>query len=836
MQSLRGGSQRALENKDESHIAHTNVQQNLSLVPPLEGKIAAFASQKRNRCLLASLVFKSRMGVTRTLFCLAQSCLFFVAAFTTPLFAQSQSPASLTRNGLQLLNPDVRQWRRAEFRLDSVPLGGANPYDPDQIALDAIIVSSDGMRSNVPLFWYVGYSRSRLNMAYGDVEALTPDPQMSGEWRLRWTPRASGLYRIGVTVRRQGKSQTLPPFSCKVAPHSASAHGFMSLEPKQKRFFCTDDGKSLPLLGMNACWPGKRGTFDYDDWLPAMGRNSMNYTRLWQGNAGFRAELYGDERLHYNQATLWQLDRVFDVAAQNDINIMLCMGFHGEFQTERDDWGGTGFWTSHAYNAKNGGPCEKPNDFFTDSTAATLYQKRLRYLVARYGANTNLLSWQFFNEVNNIYGDANASQNETRERNRLYPPDVVAWHERMGKYLRALDPYHHLVTTSLGSAGEQKKLWQLPQLDYANWHWYGNWGGPYSTVTQMTEAVGTQFGPRYGKPVVIAEFGTDGHGWAPQNDLERRGLRQALWGSIFCGAAGTAMPWWWEDIHKENLYPLWKSLHDFLPADFGSAAWKTVETHRPVTPPAKLGAVAPDAERFSQRISLTNSWGKGSGEPVVLNRVGDGDDGKASGFIHGRSKPDLITPFVIQANVGEGAQLVMHLNSVANDPVLLVRQNGKEIFRRDLPNKDGQWVRNDEYNEDIAVPLQAGRASIEISNGGEDWFLLDWVRVDGVLQSQGGEPPLALEQYLLSDGKTRLLWLVDNRYSWPRNRAQEAPTVEEAKITLKGWPVGRWNVEWWDTRSGKSLGKAQVKAQGGELELPIPTFRGDVAARLTSVG
>ena len=917
------------------------------------------------------------------------------------------APATITANktsaALTLLSAPPQQWARVEYRLEAAPLDGANAYDPDQIAVDVQISAPSGVKSSVPLFWYVGYGRSLGTTDDGKPEEkITPDAAQSGQWRLRWTPREKGAHSLAISIKRGDEVQTLAPMTLDVRA-KAAARGFVRVEPTQKRFFQTDDGKPLALLGMNACWPGKRGTYDYDDWIGGMGRNGMNYTRLWQGNAGFRAELYGDERLNYSQPTLWQLDYVFDLAAKNNVDILLAMGFHGEFQTKLDSWGHDGWWKTHAYATANGGPAEKPNDFFTDPEAAKLYRKRLRYMVARYGANPNLLSWQFFNEINNIYGDASKTEAQVRDENLLYPPDVVAWHQKMGEYLEALDPYGHLITTSFGSAGEQKEMWQLPEMNFVNWHWYTNWGGPYDSVTQMTGAVGAELGKRYDKPVLISEFGTDGRGWAPENDEGRRGLRQAIWGGLFAGTAGTAMPWWWESIDRENLYPLWKSLHDFLPADFGSARWKTLETYRPEAATGTLGAIKTDAKRFSQRIALTTKWGKGSGEPLVISREGDADEGKISGYVYGKShaelgspfaiqtnvgagaklvlhlnsvstdpvlvvkqngaeifrkaypdkdgkfdrnneynedipvplkvgkanleisnagedwlfldyvrvdgalessgaatvatvtanagelgkagtnaprfsqkialntkwgkvatdpivinkagdgedgarsgyvfgsaKAEFRTPFTVKVNVGEGAKLVMHLNSVANAPVIAVRQNGKDIFRRALENKDGGFERNNEYNENIEVPLQAGASTIQIGNAGEDWYFLDWIRIDGALQSGGATAPIELdsvplEHYLMSDGQTRLLWLVDSRYSWPRARTQEAEALEGATLTLQGWPDGAYDVEWWNTREGKALGKARATVKSGTLELPVVAFSGDVAAKLMPV-
>ena len=937
----------------------------------------------------------------KTVFVLLATC----GALNGCAGAAPPTPVVKTSVALQLLSSAPQQWARAQYRLDAAPLEGANAYDPDQIAVDANITAPSGAQISVPLFWFVGYTRGLETVEGKEQEKVTPDPAQPGQWRLRWTPRERGIHALAIAIKRGDAVQNLAPMTIDVGGKAAKARGFVRVEPTKKRFFQTDDGQPLPLLGMNADWPGKRGTFDYDDWLPAMGRNGMNFTRLWQGNAGFRAELYGDERLNYSQPTLWQLDTVFDLAAKNDVDILLALGFHGEFQTKLDSWGHQGWWKTHAYNTVNGGPAEKPNDFFTNAEAAKLYQKRLRYLVARYGANPNLLSWEFFNEVDNIYGDAGKTEAQVRDENLLYPPDVVAWHAKMGQFLKSIDPYGHLVTTSFGSAGEQTAMWQLPAMDFVNWHWYSNWGGTYSAVTQMTGAVGQTLGDRYDKPVLISEFGTDGRGWAPETDAERRGLRQAIWGGVFAGTAGGAMPWWWESVDRENLYPLWKSLRDFLPADYGSPAWKTVDFGRPdaapdvlgalkadakrfsqrvplttkwgkasdeaivinregdvggeprsgyvygnakpelhapftiqtnvgegaklvlhlnsvstdpilvvkqngkeifreaypnidgkfdrnneynrdiavplqpgaanleianvgqdwlfldwvrvdgvlesdgvaapvvaqtATKPGELGTVGPDAKRFSQKIALNTKWGKVFTDPIIINQPGDGDDGARSGYVHGNSKANFRTPFVIKVNVGEGAKLVMHLNSVATAPIVAVGQNGKEIFRRALDNKDGKYDRNNEFNQDIEVPLQAGAATIQIANFGEDWYFLDWVRVDGALQTQAATPTVdpksvPLEHSVLSDGKTRLLWIVDSRYSWPRGRSQEATPLEGATLTLPNWPDGAYDVQWWNTRAGQSLGQARVTAKDGTLELPIITFSGDVAAKLTPV-
>src|SRR5205807_5906657 len=151
------------------------------------------------------------------------------------------------------------------------------------------------------------------------------------------------------------------------------------------------------------------------------------------------------------------------LAEQRGIYLLLCLDYHGMFEIVPDYWGGNNFWPSNPYNITNGGPCINQNAFFTNSTAQRLYQKRLRYLVARYGASPNLLAWEFFNEIDNVYTYLNAN-------------DVAAWHNLMGGWIHTNDPFGHLATTSLTGSSDCPELWTVPQLDFAAYHSYAEAG------------------------------------------------------------------------------------------------------------------------------------------------------------------------------------------------------------------------------------------------------------------------------------------------------------------------------------------------------------------------
>ena len=249
---------------------------------------------------------------------------------------------------------------------------------------------------------------------------------------------------------------------------------------------------------------------------------------------------------------------------------MLCLDYHGIFEVKPDFWGGNNFWPRHPYNATNGGPCQVQNDFFTNAEARKLYEKRLRYLVARWSAFPNLLAWEFFNEIDNEY-------------KYLKHDDVVAWHRGMGRHLRSIDPYRHLITSSFTGGSEKPDLFALPEMDFSQYHSY-NEKHPAQMMGQKT----ARFFEKYQKPFYVSEYGTDWRGWKPDTDPYFRALHQAIWSGVFTGAAGTGMTWWWESIHANNLYLHWLALSAFLQgsgigrADMGPAHFDKTES--PVRP------------------------------------------------------------------------------------------------------------------------------------------------------------------------------------------------------------------------------------------------------------
>ena len=457
------------------------------------------------------------------------------AVLLAPSLVRAGDPVAPLELNLSTASPKV--FERVEIGVQGVP-AATNPYDPDAIALDLAVVSPAGKTLAVPGYFQRPFERK----LEGNREVLTPTGD--GDWRVRWLPLEEGRTKLIATATVAGKIAARGEAEVEVL--AGTRHGLARVEPTSRRYFCLADGSPLFLSGLCACWHGSRGTYDYDDWLPAYERAGINYIRIWMWPEAFGIEWDKGDRLNYRMDRAWQLDRVLEEAERRHIFVMLCLDYHGMFEVKPDYWGGNNHWLRNPYNATNDGPCLTQNDFFTNADAKGLYAKRLRYLVARWSAYPNLLAWEFLNEIDNEYA-------------YLKHGDVVAWHQDLGRRLRALDPYQHMISSSFTGGSARTGLYALPEMDFAQYHSYNE-----REPAQMMATKVAQFAAQYHKPFFVSEYGTDWKGWKPDGDPHFRALHQAIWSGAATGAAGTGMTWWWEDIHKANLYGNWSSLNQFL--------------------------------------------------------------------------------------------------------------------------------------------------------------------------------------------------------------------------------------------------------------------------------
>jgi hypothetical protein len=439
----------------------------------------------------------------------------------------------------------VPQWSTFTTAGRVAAFAEGNPFDPAQIDLWAELTAPSGAALRIPGFFYQDYERALVE----NSERLTPkgDPV----WMARFTPTETGAWRWRWRVRTPRCAETTPWQTFEATAPEASAHGFLRVSAEDPRYLRFDDGTPYFAVGENVGWYDGRGTFAYDRWFAALRAQGANFARVWMPSWAFGLEwisrgpdggvadsTLGDYAKRLTRA--WQLDRVLEAAREAGIYVLLCLQNHGAFSLSVNSE-----WADNPYNALNGGPLESPQAFFTDATAQALFERRLRYVVARWGHSPHVLAWELWNEVD-----------YTEERDAAV---LAPWHARMADYLQAIDPHRHLVTTSVAALapllGLDQALFRLPQIAFAQLHLYGHPGSDPDFTEEVPELVAPLLA--LGKPVLAAELGVDYRGPAETmaRDPHASGFHDLLWSGVFAQTFGTGMTWWWDNlVDPQNLY------------------------------------------------------------------------------------------------------------------------------------------------------------------------------------------------------------------------------------------------------------------------------------------
>ncbi len=498
------------------------------------------------------------------------------------------------------------QYELWEARWEDLPPADVNPHDPEQIEVYAQVGLPDGGTQIVPAFFADDFVRQ----VQDDREGLKPAGRPT--WRVRFAgvqcgrhqvaffrrqkgavAEAVGTLALEVTpgpgegfVRVAGAAKTsegalwpqvealtlerLPELSAPAASNfGPKATGGLAEEfgPRPLPGFVSSSGRAYFPLGHNVCWARREaGVAGYEHYFRRMSAAGENYARLWLCSWGLSLDT--SRALRFDDADAWRLDQVLLAAGRLGIRLKLCLDNFHDFTVNFGD---------QPYHFHHGGPCRTGYDFFAGQAARSLYQRRLHYLVARYGAFASLMAWELWNEIDYslVVEEAGGEAGARRLQ--------IAWTREMADVLHRLDPFGHPVSVSLGNRAWWPELWAAPEIDFAQYHHYLNYGSELLGLGDR-DAAGTVLAfaaqtHELGKPVQLDEFGYRGQGEiSPYNVRDPRGiaLHNALWAGALSGLSGPPAWWWWDNyIDPQGLYYHYRALNEFL------AGW---DWRKPVAP------------------------------------------------------------------------------------------------------------------------------------------------------------------------------------------------------------------------------------------------------------
>jgi hypothetical protein len=430
------------------------------------------------------------------------------------------------------------QYTKAEFDI-LLKTNWQDPYNSSNVALDMELTAPSGKKLKLPCFYVSGASGSE------------------SKWKARFMAQETGTYRYKfiLTNNEQSMDETDPASFKSVKSDKKGI-----LRPNDYWTFKYDNGKPFRGIGENIGWDPRsydNQKYSYEYMLKILGDNGGNFFRCWMNSNTLPVDWkttrnpkrYQNSKSRFNESGIRRMEQLVNMCDSLGIHMMLCMETHGAFLASG--------WDINPYNIKEGGPAKTPYDFFTLDEAKKMYREKLRFLVARWGYSPAIGVWEFFNEIDNaMFGTSQ------------YKPDpplphkvITDWHREMSDYLRSIDLFGHLISTSI-SHRDVEGMNDLPSMDFNQKHIYGGTGNVNKTIKTYIA--------RHNKPYVIGEFSFE---WDWNKDFEKIAAdmisdwKRGLWYGLFSPTPVLPMSWWWEYFDEKGLKPYFKNvreIHDLM--------------------------------------------------------------------------------------------------------------------------------------------------------------------------------------------------------------------------------------------------------------------------------
>ena len=440
-------------------------------------------------------------------------------------------PPDQQASELKLMTPEPVTHRKTEFVFQTRK-SYQNPYDPDEVKIDALVSLPGGDSLVVPCFFQVPVS-------YQNQEWVADPAHPS--WMLRLSSGRAGSIEIRLKVEDAEGTWISDPVNVQV--RQGDATGRIVRDPIHPQYFRHATGEPFYPLGINIGWNSIENYTTIMSNLSAGGANVFRYWQTpfnWQGLEWSEDYYYNYEGLgRYNQEAAARSDSLLELCDSLDLYMQLCIFQHGQFSENVDN-----MWGSNPYNVANGGYVERAEEYFYNESCMAQTRKLLRYIVARWGYSRNLFAWEFFNEVQ-FTGIHNSQSAQ-------WWPGVVDWHGEMSRYVESIDPYDHLMTTS-AAVGQLASLDTIQALDNLQYHIYED---EESLLVSQVNLDRRFLGELEHTSVINGEYGTSNGADTPF-DMQRN----AIWNGIM-----TQVPrymWIWEHY----LDPEWARLFS-MPARF----------------------------------------------------------------------------------------------------------------------------------------------------------------------------------------------------------------------------------------------------------------------------
>lgn len=711
----------------------------------------------------------------------------------------------ISASTLQISEPVANQERVGLYEKFEITfnLGGNwdNPFDPEQIKVDANFVCPDGKTLIVPGFFYQDY---RQNVSGRLVKVGEP------VWKIRFTPTLPGEYKYELIAINKGQEARSASKTFTCISFNAN-HGFLGISKTNPLYLEFSDGTPFFGVGQDRSQGESRGCYQ------RFANNGGNFNRLFLTNGNFNIEELNLPESgadlgigKMNQECSYNLDKVLELGEKLHIYHML---------TLTNQWTFNSVWQGHAYNKTNGGVLNSKNEYWTNEEALRYLRNRLRYHIARWGFSTSVFSWDLWNEYS-----------------AMGAPFEIAykWHQDMAHYMRSLDPFSHVIHTNDGSFNGREQMNALPEMEIISTNAYG-----INDIAFLADVWTKKMINQYKKPYILTEFamwhnaGRAG-GYAGM-DPERRMVHDGLWSPLISGSASTGMAWEGNWLDHEIFYTFIKAVTEIIDGvPFSKRQWKPVEV-------ASFKFSGPGSPYYTDVVF--EGWPGNFARPrdlnpefFQINNEGRVQQQEAlSAVFNGKSERQTsgsAVTYKMELPVnGEFVTYITQLVTPEPAPQLTVTIDGKEVLKKDLLPLQTSNYTPIMYNQIYPFMMSKGPHTVTVANtGGGSFFaafeLRNYLLKDGPdIEVRG----LQTDDYIL-------LWLKNPKYTVLHElmkigiKAQPAGT-----LVIKNVPDGTWIAKWVNTINASIVKTELVKSSKQMIVLSTPAMDKSIAIKLCKI-
>ena len=269
---------------------------------------------------------------------------------------------------LRLLTPPpLRVGQLVEWELDGVPA----PDHFDVTRTPRLRIARLGQTVERPTFPYRPYEGQDRPGHEAPEEFLPTGPRVL---RVRHVFRAPGAHALSL---RDDQGRELWHGRLDLTPAEGPT-GPIVTSRANPRLLSWADGTPYIPVGCNVAWgtrPDRLGKIT--SYLDALAANGGNHVRVWC--ASWCGGIEGEEPDAYRLDQAWLLDAILAACRERGITVLLVLDNHHDL--------------THGKMFPYGASARERADAFVTPELSDQYRHRIRYLVARYGADDTILAW-----------------------------------------------------------------------------------------------------------------------------------------------------------------------------------------------------------------------------------------------------------------------------------------------------------------------------------------------------------------------------------------------------------------------------------------------------------